>query len=292
VVTPRLPPRARSAQLRKNVLVKVGKITIDGVSDGSILAPPTLMFNRPSEEDWIPHQQFLDVDGMLTFEMGGFLIRDGTRTLLVDVGIGPHADPERTGSFMRNLEALGVRPEDVTDVALTHLHFDHVGWASDGERPLFPNATYRCHQADWDFFLGTDPYDESLAVKIMGGRRSSELMPVVRERIEAWHGDGTILPGVNVQGAPGHTPGSTIIIISSGTERAILLGDVVHCPAELLEDDWEMIGDVDRSLAQATRVALAQELEGTNVPMAATHFPGLQFGRLLPGSGMRGWVFE
>jgi glyoxylase-like metal-dependent hydrolase (beta-lactamase superfamily II) len=126
----------------------------------------------------------------------------------------------------------------------------------------------------------------------MGGRRSSELMPVVRERIEAWHGDGTILPGVNVQGAPGHTPGSTIIIISSGTERAILLGDVVHCPAELLEDDWEMIGDVDRSLAQATRVALAQELEGTNVPMAATHFPGLQFGRLLPGSGMRGWVFE
>lgn len=274
------------------MVVQVGHITINGVSDGSILAPPTLMFNRPNEADWIPHQQFLDANGMLSFEMGGFLIRDGTRTMLVDVGIGPHADPERTGSFMRNLGDLGVRPEDVTDVALTHLHFDHVGWASDGERPLFPNATYRCHQADWDFFLGTDPYDESLAVQIMGGQPSRELMPVVRERIEAWHGDEAIFPGVNVQSAPGHTPGSTIIVVSSGAERAILLGDVVHCPAELLEDDWEMIGDVDRSLAQATRVALARELEGTNVPMAATHFPGLQFGRLLPGTGMRGWVFE
>ena len=272
--------------------VQVGHITIEGVSDGRILAPPTLMFNRPNEEDWEPHRRFLNADGMLTFEMGGFLIRDGTRTVLVDVGIGPHADPAQTGSFMRSLDALGVRPEDVTDVALTHLHFDHVGWASDGERPLFPNATYRCHHADWDFFMGDDPYDDSLAVQLMGGRPSRDLMPAVREQVETWDGSGTILPGVNVQSAPGHTPGSTIIIVSSGSDRAILLGDVVHCPAELLEDDWEMIGDVDRSLAQATRVALACELEGTDVPMAATHFPGLQFGRLLPGTGMRGWVFD
>ena len=243
-------------------------------------------------EDWIPHQQFLDADGNITMSMGGFLVRSGERVVLIDVGIGPNSNPERTGMFLQSLDQLGVKPEDVTDVALTHLHFDHVGWASNGEEPFFPNATYRCHQADWDFFLGTDPYDESLAVELLGGRCSSELLPAVRERVETWHGDEAILPGVNVRSAPGHTPGSSIVVISSGAERAILLGDVVHCPAELLEDDWEMIGDVDRSLARATRAALARELEGTNVPMAATHFPGLQFGRLLPGTGLRGWVFE
>jgi len=270
----------------------IGKISIEPVSDGSILAPPTLLFNKPNDEDWAAHQEFLDDNGQLVFEMGGFLIRHGARTVLVDVGIGPHSDPLRTGSFMTSLNALGVAATDVTDVALTHLHFDHVGWASDGEKPLFPNATYRCHQADWDFFLGPDPYDESLGVQLMGGQRAIELMPALADRVETWSGDATVLPGIDVRSAPGHTPGSTVLTVSSGEDRVILLGDVVHCPAELLEDDWEMIGDVDRALAQRTRVALAREFEGTDIPMAATHFPGLRFGRLLSGTGLRRWVFD
>jgi glyoxylase-like metal-dependent hydrolase (beta-lactamase superfamily II) len=193
--------------------------------------------------------------------------------------------------YLQSLEQLGVRPEDVTDVALTHLHFDHIGWASDGEKPLFPNATYRCHSADWDFFMGADPYDDSRAVGLMGGQRAVDLLPAVADRLEPWSGDGTIAPGIDVRSAPGHTPGSTILTISSGDARALLLGDVVHCPVELLENDWVAIGDIDRQLAARTREALAREMEGTDVPMAATHFPGLQFGRLIAGEGRRQWVF-
>lgn len=284
-----MPTRDACAKLR---LVQVGSMTIEGVSDGRLLAPPTAMFNRPRDEDWVAHRRFLDADGMITFELGGFLIRDGTRTVLVDAGIGPDSDPLVTGTFMRNLGRLGVDPAEVTDVVLTHLHFDHVGWVSDGERPLFPNATYRCHQADWEFFVGAEPYDESVPIGLMGGRCAGELMPVVAGRLETWSGDGALLAGIDVRSAPGHTPGSSVMVMSSGSDRAILLGDVVHCPVELMEDDWEMVGDVDRALAQATRVALARELEGTDIPMAATHFPGLRFGRLLAGTGLRGWVFD
>ena len=176
---------------------------------------------------------------------------------------------------MESLATLGVRPPEITDVVLTHLHFDHLGWATDGERRLFPDATYRCHEADWDFFMGPTPYDDSIAVSLMGGRTSSQLLPPIADRLETWSGDGTILPGLDVRGAPGHTPGSTVIVISSGTERAMLLGDVVHCPAELLSDDWEMVGDVDKRLAQRSREALARELEGSDIPAAASHFPGL-----------------
>jgi hypothetical protein len=71
----------------------------------------------------------------------------------------------------------------------------------------------------------------------------------------------------------------------------MLLGDVVHCPAELLSDDWEALADFDRELARRSRVALARELEGTDIPVAAAHFPGLQFGRLLAGESQRQWVF-
>ncbi len=77
------------------------------------------------------------------------------------------------------------------------------------------------------------------------------------------------------------------MVISSGTERAIILGDVVHCPVELLDDEWATIGDVDPMLARRTRIALAKELEGSDVPVAAAHFPGLEFGRVLRGEGRR-----
>ncbi len=272
-------------------VVRVGDITIEGVSDGSLLGPPTLMFNK-TDQDWRQHSRFLDDDGLLTIEMGGFLVRSGDRLALVDTGIGPHADPARTGAFMRNLAALGVAPSEVTDVVLTHLHFDHLGWATDGEQRLFPNATYRCHEADWDFFMGPEPFDDSLGISFLGGRSSSVLLPPVTDRLETWDGDGSILPGLDVRSAPGHTPGSTVIVISSGSARAMLLGDVVHCPAELLSDDWEAVFDVDQALARRTREALARELEGTDVPAAGAHFPGLQFGRLLAAEGRRQWVFD
>ncbi len=271
--------------------MQIGALTIEGVSDGSISAPPTLLFNK-TDQDWLQHSQFLDGDGMLPIEMGGFLVRSGDRLALVDTGIGPSAAPGPTGRFMKNLTALGVQPSEITDVVLTHLHFDHLGWATDGERRLFGHATYRCHEADWEFFMGSTPYDDSLAVSLMGGRASSELLPPIAERLEMWSGDGTILPGMDVRSAPGHTPGSTVIVLSSGTERAMLLGDVVHCPAELLSDDWEMIGDVDKQLAQRSREALARELEGSDIPAAASHFPGLKFGRLLAAEGRRQWTFD
>jgi hypothetical protein len=81
-----------------------------------------------------------------------------------------------------------------------------------------------------------------------------------------------------------------MVVLSSGTERAILLGDVVQCPVALLEDEWNGIGDIDPALARRTRNALAREIEGTDVPVAGAHFPGMQFGRLLRGESGRKWV--
>jgi glyoxylase-like metal-dependent hydrolase (beta-lactamase superfamily II) len=118
----------------------------------------------------------------------------------------------------------------------------------------------------------------------------TEIMTPVAERMETWDRAGPILPGVDAMVAPGHTPGSTIMVISSGTARGLLLGDVVHCPVELEEDEWGGLGDVDPELAQRTKTALIRELEGTDIPAAAAHFPGLEFGRLLSASGKRHWV--
>jgi hypothetical protein len=70
----------------------------------------------------------------------------------------------------------------------------------------------------------------------------------------------------------------------------MLLGDVVHCAVELLEEEWGGFGDVDPQLAARTRAALAREIEGADIPVAAAHFPEMRFGRLLRGEGRRRWV--
>lgn len=74
--------------------------------------------------------------------------------------------------------------------------------------------------------------------------RGGEL-PVLEERLETFDHDGPLLPGIDARLAPGHTPGSVILVLSSGQSRRILLGDVVHCPVELVDDEWGSLGDVD-----------------------------------------------
>lgn len=266
--------------------MRVGDISIEPVIDGVGHFAPTDAYRLgnpegvrgASEDDWAPHRGLLTDDGLLEIALGGFLVRTGDRTVLVDTGIGElEAGPMRGGSFLVELARLGVQPPDVTDVVLTHLHFDHVGWSTRHGDVVFPNATYRCDARDWAHFVGPDP------------GATKKLLPI-ENRLEPWDGTGTLFAGMDTMAAPGHTPGSTIVVVSSGADRALLLGDVVHCPVELLDDEWAGMSDVDPELAKRTRIALAKELEGTDTPVAASHFPGMQFGRVLFGEGARSWV--
>jgi glyoxylase-like metal-dependent hydrolase (beta-lactamase superfamily II) len=258
--------------------VLLGDLRIDPVLDGTGRFLPTKSFRGTTEAQWARHRDLLDKDGMLHFAMGGFVIRTGDRTVLVDLGLGPRTFLGITGGgFLDDLARLGVGPEEVTDVVFTHLHLDHIGWAAVESRPTFGAATYRCARADLDHFLVDHP-----------GEEAQLLAPVV-ERLETWDRDGTVLPGVDLLGAPGHTPGSTVVVASSGTDRAVLLGDVVHCPVELVDDEWDSLFDVDPDLAARTRQALSAELEGSDALVSAGHFPGLRFGRLLTGQGRRLW---
>jgi hypothetical protein len=72
----------------------------------------------------------------------------------------------------------------------------------------------------------------------------------------------------------------------------MLLGDVIHCPLELMDDDFNLLVDHDQALANRVRESYARELEGTDIVASAAHFPGLQFGRLLPSNGTRRWSFS
>jgi glyoxylase-like metal-dependent hydrolase (beta-lactamase superfamily II) len=279
-------------------ITRIGDLEVIPVFDGYSREDPTHFYaihpdappqRGDARSDWGQYADFLDGDGLLEHGVGGFLVRTGEHLALIDTGvgpdqIGPYGPFNRViagGELPVRLRDLGVDPGDITDVLITHLHPDHYGWATADDARLFPNATYRCHALDWDHFVvrpgdAISPFSASL--------RSLE------DRLDTWDHDGPLLPGIDAQLAPGHTPGSTILVLSSGTSRGVLLGDVVHCPVELVDDEWASLGDVDPALARRTKVALARELEGTTTPVVGAHFPGMRFGRLLAGEGRRLWA--
>jgi len=274
--------------------MQIGDLEILSVFDGSAKVLATATYQTGGGQaglggskggdaaDWEPHQDLLD-DGKVEFVFGGFVVRGAAdRVILVDGGVGATPDPQYRlsgGKLLDGLAAIGVAPGDVTDVLFTHLHFDHIGWASTAGTPTFPNATYRCDRRDWEHFVGSDNF-------------ATERLRPVENHFEPWDGDAAIAPGVDVRLCAGHTPGSALVVLSSGSQRALLLGDVVHCAVELLDDEWAGVADVDPVMAQQARNALARELEGSDVPVAAAHFPGLRFGRVLAGQGRRQWVFD
>jgi glyoxylase-like metal-dependent hydrolase (beta-lactamase superfamily II) len=297
--TPIIPPRrSHDEQVetdRRDGTVQIGSIEILPVIDATFRHPPmtTYLGSAAHENAWEIHRYLLDDDGQLESSMGGFLIRGGgsERVALVDLGLGDNdMMGARGGAMLESLRGYGLEPEDVTDVLFTHLHLDHIGWASVAGQLVFPNATYRCDTADWDYWV-VDPPDAAQEVPKRYFRRQKELMDPAEARLETWDRDGPVLPGIDVLQIPGHTPGSSMLVVSDGDERALLLGDVVHCAVELLEDEWDGFADVDPVQAKAARNALARELERSDTPVAAAHFPNLRFGRVLPGERARRFEF-
>lgn len=188
--------------------MRVGDIAVEPVFDGAAHLPATQAVPGTTENDWLPYHRFLDSGGRLPIELGGLLIRSGGRLVLVDAGVGPATvGPFTGGKLLDSLAAHGAEADAITDVVFTHLHFDHVGWASLDGRAVFANATYHCSAQDWDHFVGLDAHV------------TAKLEPL-QDRIETWDADGPLLPGIGSRAAPGHTPGSTVLELSSGTQRA------------------------------------------------------------------------
>jgi glyoxylase-like metal-dependent hydrolase (beta-lactamase superfamily II) len=277
--------------------VKVGALDVTPVNDGVGHVTPGQLYAAGSgtaqgkgtqDEDWAEHREFL-CDGQLEMPVGTFVIRSGDRLMLVDAGYGPVAPPTVSGPRLPdNLAAAGVRPEDITDVVLTHLHADHIGWCAVEGKATFPSATYRCASADWTHFV--DGVDEPDAPDANYRKVAAATLGPIKDRFDLWTGETTLAPGVDIVPAPGHTPGCSMIVLSGGDERAVLLGDVVHHPVQLLDDRWERVIDVDEARARRTQVALVGELLRDGTPVAGAHFPGLRFGRVVGDGDRRRWV--
>ncbi len=177
------------------------------------------------------------------------LVETGDERILVEAGLGGKLDERQRDLYgleegprlPEKLGELGLEPEDVDAVILSHLHLDHCGWATrEGEKgwePLFPRARYLVQEREWDAALSPDrrsraSYDprDFLALEEAG------LLELVR-------GDAEVFPGVRVRLTGGHTPGHQVVILDSDGRGCVFLGDLVPTFAHL-RVTWHMGWDL------------------------------------------------
>jgi len=264
--------------------MKVGNLDVVPIIDGTARLPVATAVSSTSDSVWdCPHQP-LDGQGRIRMDIGSYLLQTAGRTILVDLGAGTGFvhDGFTTGGLLVNLSRAGIEPEDVTDVVFTHMHADHVGWSTVRGQVTFQNATYRVHADEWTYFMAGPAAEQTML----------EALSPVEPHVETFDGEIELAPGLRARPAPGHTPGSTVFVVSDAGERALLLGDVVHTVAELTDPEWEGMFDVDRAAANAVRARLADELAASGDVFAPAHFPELAFGRLVTADGLRRFSWE
>ncbi len=276
----------------------VGNVEILSLNDNEATLPLSDVFPEVPAEAWAPYQQqypsgFSGAEHLLAhFEC--YLIRSEGQTILVDTGLGgavsnPHAVEGMAGGvdgrLLEELRSAGVSPDDINTVFLSHLHFDHVGWnVTHGESPraTFPNARYLAHRADWDVFQQPE------VMELFPPHWDLALGPLQDLGVlDLLDGERALTGEITAISTPGHTPGSMSLAIVSGGQRAYILGDVFHGPAQITETGWKFSFDMDPDQGVATRSAMIERAETEDAILAICHHGG--FGRVARAEGRRYW---
>jgi glyoxylase-like metal-dependent hydrolase (beta-lactamase superfamily II) len=181
------------------------------------------------------------------------VIQNGKQNLLVDTGCGTLFGPT-CGFIFDALNELGLAPDDITDIFITHLHPDHIGGCinEDGSA-VFKNANFKIVEKEYNFWISK----EFSADEINGRDWSSlaqNVLSAYDAQLEVLIKNKDIISGVSTVALPGHTPGHTGFRVDDGNHSMFHMGDIIHVPNLQLKDpNICTLFDVDPESALSSR---------------------------------------
>ncbi|MEC9100002.1 MAG: MBL fold metallo-hydrolase [Pseudomonadota bacterium] len=227
-----------------------------------------------------------------------YIIKTSHHTILVDTCVGNHKSrPARPSWHMQNapfieeLANVGVHPEEVDFVLCTHLHVDHVGWNTklvDGRWvPTFPNAKYIFSRNEYELWESRHENGEAVPVPLV---YEDSVLPIVEAGqaiiVEDTH---QIDDGMWLEPAPGHTPGHVMLNLKSREETALMSGDAIHHPIQLIRPEWSSRACEDPHMSAVSRTKMLERVADTNTLLCPAHFGSPTMGHVIshPNGGFR-----
>lgn len=246
----------------------LGRFTLHELRDGTFGLDGGAMFGvvpRPLWEKKCPP----DAQNRIELGLRCLLIVDGKRRVLVDTGLGDKWDAKRRDIYAvrrgeldldRELARAGFRREEITDVVLTHLHFDHCGGttrrSADGRLELsFPNATHHLQRRHWKW--AHQPSDRDA-----GSFLHDDFDLLERSgQLHLLEGQTELYPGIQLFVSEGHTVGLQLVRVTDADQSLVYCGDLIPTSAHL-RASWTMAYDLyPLTLMEEKRMLLAQAVE-------------------------------
>lgn len=273
--------------------LSLGNVHIHRVEEwsGTFLSPQHLFTGFDDKDyqrikDKVPATTLNTGTDEIYARLQSWVIEIGGKKILLDTGAGN--DKERPGiplfghlttPFMARLAGAGFKADDIDMVICTHLHVDHVGWNTKlvgGEwLPTFPNAQYIFSKPDADYW---DPenrakFPDKIGEAVNEGFFKDSVAPILKRGMaELVSGSVTLMKGVELDPAAGHTPGSMTISVTGSKGSALFVGDIVHHPLQVFQPEWNSIFCEDQGQARLTRTNVLQRVAEEKAVMIPAHF--------------------
>ncbi|MGV1790582.1 MBL fold metallo-hydrolase [Rhizobium sp. A37_96] len=253
---------------------KLGSCTVTAVRDGAnVMDNPWEIFGSNQTPDTVRkllEQNFLPTEKFVNSYTPA-IIDTGSDVIVVDTGFGEAGRARGFGRFREGLKAAGYTPEQVTVVALTHLHGDHIGGLLEEGAPAFPNARYVAGEIEYAFW--TDKAREGTPAE--GGQKAvlANIVPFAEKMTFLKDGD-QIVSGMTAMLAPGHTPGHLVFHLESDGKQLVMTGDTAnHYILSVGRPDWEVRFDADKTQAAKTRRRIFDMIAADRIPFLGFHMP-------------------
>ncbi|MCK5160632.1 MAG: MBL fold metallo-hydrolase [Candidatus Aureabacteria bacterium] len=201
--------------------MRLGDFEVYLLSDGTFKLDGGSMFGVIPKLLWEKKIR-CDKKNRIELALNCLLVKTGTKNILVETGMGENYsakerkiyDIKKDKNLIESISGTGISPDEITDVILTHLHFDHTGYS-----PSFSNAAFHIQKAEWD-----DAVSKCGLTK--KSYRNENILPVM-ERVNFLAGAENICEGVSVEITGGHTKAHQIVKVSSGGETLVFFGDII-----------------------------------------------------------------
>ena len=207
-----------------------------------------------------------------------FLVKVEDELILIDAGMGAPSG-ERASRLHDGLKQIGVTPEQITKILLTHMNIDHIGGLLWNDKKAFPTARLLSVKAEYDFWL-----DEKSA-ELHPSRKPNfdlarKILEIYSSNSETFEFGAMVAPGILAIDARGHTPGQAAFLLESEGEKLLFWADIIHAAAlQFPRPDINAHFDIIPELAASARVRFMEMAVNEKLPVAGSHHP-------FPGIGM------